>query len=44
MLVNPTLPVIVSFRHRGLKRLYKRRIVFRFEDGHAVDINLVDYH
>jgi proteic killer suppression protein len=100
MLVNPTLAVIVSFRHRGLKRLYEKgdrsrinpvqlerieliladleaaetidhmrqpryrlhalrgplagfyavdvsgnwRIVFRFEDGHAVDINLVDYH
>jgi proteic killer suppression protein len=100
MLVTPTLPVIASFRHRGLKRLYEKgdrrrinavqlerieliladlqaaatidhmrqpryrlhalrgpladyysvdvsgnwRIVFRFADGHAIDIDLVDYH
>ena len=100
MLVTPTLPVIVSFRHRGLKRLYEKgdrsrinpahlerielilsdlevartidhmrqpgyrlhmlrgplagyhaivvsgnwRIVFRFEGGDAIDVDLLDYH
>lgn len=100
MLVTLRLPVISSFRHRGLKLLYEKgnrgrinsvqlerielilaeleaaetidhmrqpryrlhalrgplagyysvdvsgiwRIVFRFADGHAIDIDLVDYH
>jgi plasmid maintenance system killer protein len=38
--------MIRRFRHRGLRRLYEdgERIIFRFEQGEATDVDLVDYH
>jgi hypothetical protein len=45
--------MIRSIRHRGLKRLHEDddprgranwRVIFRFEDRDAFDVDYVDYH
>lgn len=41
MLVTPTLAVIVSFRHRGLKRLYERGDRSRIHPQHLERVELI---
>ena len=42
--------MIRRFRHRGLKGYWSIsisgnwRVIFRFEDGDAYDVDLIDYH
>jgi plasmid maintenance system killer protein len=39
--------MIQGFRHKGLRLLFENddwRVIFRFKDGHAYEVDMIDYH